>query len=332
MFRFASPYFLLILAVIPAAVFYRGRKPMVPAMGMPTTGPLRHVQGSTALKLHWIVPVLKYTAFALLVIALARPQWGTRRVNVLTEGINIILAVDLSESMAALDFKRDGKIVNRLEAVKGVIRDFIGRRTGDRIGLVVFGTHAYTQVPMTRDYDTITTILDRLKIGSAGKNTAIGDAIGISLKRLKDVKSISNVIILLTDGRSNTGELPPLQAAGIAAEKQVKIYTIGVGSRGRVPFLVNHPLFGQRYIYQQVDIDEDTLKAIAEKTGGTYFRAEDTQGLENIYATIDRMEKTRVKTRTFAEYRELYVYALLPAFLGLTLWVILSNTRYLRVP
>jgi len=234
--------------------------------------------------------------------------------------------------MAALDFKQKGKIVNRLEAVKGVVRNFIKLRSGDRIGMVVFGSHAYTQIPLTRDYSTIVSVLDRLKIGAAGKSTAIGDAIGISLKRLEDIKSKSNIIILLTDGRSNSGEFEPATTAGIAVQKNVKIYTVGVGTRGRVPFLIKDTFLGDRYVYQQVDIDEDTLKDIADKTGGLYFRAENIEGLEKIYDTIDRLEKTEVKIVTFEQYNEFYVYFLVTAFIVLGLWIIFSNTRFLEIP
>ena len=332
MFRFASPYFLLALAVLPVLAFGRRRRLRPLELNVPAVDRVRRLARSPVLELRWLVPMLKWAAIVLMVVALARPQWGTRRTDVLTQGINIILAVDVSESMAALDFKRGKKVVNRLEAVRGVIRQFIGRRTGDRIGLVVFGTNAYTQVPMTRDYDAIDTILERVDIGAAGKRTAIGDAIGISLKRLKDIKSASNIVILLTDGRSNAGELTPAAAADIARSMDVKVYTVGVGGEGRVPFLVKHPLLGERYVYRRVDIDEDALKMIAGKTGGSYFRAADTQGLENVYATIDQMERTEVKTKTYAEYRELYIYLLFPAIAFLALWCLLDNTRFLRVP
>lgn len=333
MFRFASPYYLLLLALIPATIWYglkRVRRPALAGSGMGTaTGP---IQGSAALKFLWLPPALFYLALALMIAALARPQWGTRRMVVNTSGINIILAIDLSESMAALDFKKDGNIINRLEAVKSVVRDFIEHRDGDRIGMVVFGSQAYTQLPLTRDYNTITTMLKRLQIGAAGRSTAIGDAIGISIKRLEDIKSKSNIIILLTDGRSNSGEFEPRTTAAIAKEKGVKIYTIGVGSRGRAPFLINDPIFGQRYVYQRVDIDETTLKAVARQTGGLYFRAQDLEGLQKIYATIDKLEKTTVKMKTFADYNELYIYLLLPAFGLLAFWIVLLNTRYLRIP
>jgi len=332
MFRFASPYFLMMVAAVPGAIWFQRRRQMHPVMGLPVLSSVRGIKRSALLSLKWIMPALKYTVLCLAVVALARPQSGTRQTSVLTEGVNIILAVDVSESMAALDFRQAGKVINRLEAVKAVINDFISKRSGDRIGMVVFGTHAYTQLPLTSDYNTISTVLTRLEIGAAGPNTAIGDAIGISLKRLEDIKSKSNIIILLTDGQSNSGELSPAAATEIAVQKGVKIYTVGVGSKGQAPFLIRHPLLGERYVYQQVDFDEDTLINIAQKTKGVYFRADDTRSLQQIYDTIDRLEKTKVKVKTYDEYRELYLYFLFPAFFLLVIQVILSNTRFLRVP
>lgn len=332
MFRFASPYFFILLMIVPLAAFFRKRRNFMPAMGASSIASVKAVGGSLALRFGWLVPVLKYTALCLMIAALARPQWGTKRMNVKTEGVNIIMAVDLSESMAALDFRRGGKIVNRLEAVRGVVQEFVKERTGDRIGMVVFGDAAYTQLPLTRDYNTIVSILDRLEIGAAGQRTAIGDAIGISLKRIADIESKSNIIILLTDGKSNAGELSPEAATEIAVQKGVKIYTIGVGTRGKAPFLMRSGFFGDRYVYRQVDIDEETLGEIARKTGGLYFRAENIEGLQEIYDTIDRLEKTEVEVEQFAEYREMYPYLLIPAFGLICLWALLVNTRFLRVP
>ena len=332
MFRFASPYFLLLLLLMPAMVWYRYRRHRTPTMANTALFPAAGIPASAALRMRRLVPAIKYTVLCLMVVALARPQWGTERTEVLTKGINIILALDLSESMAALDFKEKGRVVNRLEAVKGVVQEFISKRNGDRIGMVVFGTHAYTQLPLTRDYNTMVSILDRLEIGAAGKSTAIGDAIGISLKRLADIESKSNIIILLTDGQSNAGELSPDTAGEIAVQKGVKIYTIGVGTRGKAPYLVKDPLFGERYVYQQVNIDEDSLRAIADKTGGLYFRAENLEGLQQIYDTIDAMETTDVKVNIFAEYNEIYPWLLIPALVMLPLYVTLRNTRYLIIP
>ena len=332
MLRFASPWFFLLLLLVPFLVWYRRRRHRPPTLASSALFPVGGVGPSTALRLQPLVPAIKYAALVLIIVALARPQWGTERTEVQTEGINIVLALDLSESMAALDFKRKGQVVDRLEAVKGVVQDFVAGRSGDRIGMVVFGTHAYTQLPLTRDYNTMVSMLDRLKIGAAGERTAIGDAIGISIKRLADIESKSNIIILLTDGQSNAGELSPDTAGQIAKEKNIKIYTIGVGTRGKAPFLVNDPLFGERYVYQRVNIDEDTLTAIAEKTGGLYFRAEDLSGLQQIYDTIDKLEKTEVKVDIFADYSEIYPWLLIPAIVLLPLYVVLRNTRYLVVP
>jgi Ca-activated chloride channel family protein len=331
MFRFASPYFLILLAVIPLTVWYRRRQTPA-ALASSGIAAAVSLKATFALAFNRIMPAFYYAALVLMVAALARPQWGTQQIVMDTKGVNIILAVDLSESMSALDFQLHGKTVNRLEAVKSVVQDFVAQRSGDRIGMVVFGTQAYTQLPLTRDYTTITAMLDRLAIGAAGGRTAVGDAVGISLKRITDIESRSNVIILLTDGRSNSGELDPLAAADIAREKGVKIYTVGVGGQGRAPFLMNDPIFGQRYVYQRVDLDESTLKQIAERTGGLYFHAEDTDGLHKIYNTIDEMEKTEVKVKTFAQYDELYLYLLLPALAFLGIWIVLINTRFLKVP
>jgi Ca-activated chloride channel family protein len=332
MLRFASPWFFLLLLLLPLLAWYRHRRHRPPTMASSALFPVAGLPASAALNLRRLIPAIKYTALGLMIIALARPQWGTERTEVLTEGINIMLALDLSESMAALDFERKGQVVNRLEAVKGVVQDFVAGRSGDRIGMVVFGTHAYTQLPLTRDYNTLVSLLDRLEIGAAGKSTAIGDAIGISLKRLADIESKSNIIILLTDGQSNAGELSPDTAGEIAKQKNVKIYTIGVGTRGKAPFLVNDPLFGERYVYQRVSIDEATLKAIADETGGRYFRAVDLKGLQEIYDTIDKLEKTEVKVDIFADYSEIYPWLLIPTILLVTVYVVLRQTRFLVIP
>ena len=320
----------MLLMIIPTAILYRRKKRFDPVMAVPMG--IRSVRPSIFLKIGKMLPTLKYAALALMIVAMARPQWGTQQIDVSTEGVNIVMAVDLSGSMAALDFKLKGKIVNRLDAIRSVAQEFISKRANDRIALVVFGTNAYTQLPLTSDYNTIASILDKLQIGAAGDNTAIGDAIGISLKRLEDLKSKSNIIILLTDGESNAGEISPEAAAEIAVQRKVKIYTIGVGTQGEAPFLVRHPILGDRYVYRKVNMDEKVLTDIAKKTGGLYFRAEDTDGLKKIYDTIDKLEKTEVKLKSFAEYKEFYLYFLLSAFVILCIWIILSNTRFLRVP
>lgn len=331
MLRFATPYAFILLALIPLVAWYR-RRHETPAMAHSGLQPLADGARSPGLMVYRLLPLLFYLVLVLTITALARPQWGSERTPLKTTGINIILAVDLSESMAALDFKRGGDIVNRLEAVKTVVADFIRRRHGDRIGLVVFGSQAYTQLPLTQDYQTIGAILDRLEIGAAGRATAVGDAIGISVKRLEEVEGHTRIVILLTDGRSNSGELSPPAAAEIAKQRGIKIYTIGVGGKERAPFLVKDPVFGRRYIYRNVDLDEKTLKSIARTTTGSYFHAENLEGLQNVYATIDTLEKTEMETISYAEYHELYLYLLVPAFTLLAIWIVLTNTRFLKIP
>ncbi len=245
--------------------------------------------------------------------------------------MNIILALDLSESMSALDFKKDGKLVTRLEAVKSVVQDFILKREGDRIGMVVFGSNAFTQLPLTRDYNTIAFILDRLEIGAASPRTAIGDAIGISLKRLEDIKSKSNLIILLTDGKSNSGELAWEDAVKIAAGRGVKIHTIGIGTDGEAPFLVDGFL-GKLYVYRRVEMDMEALKTIARETRGSFFEAADLESLEKIYAMIDSLEKTKVDVEKWVEYEEMYPWVLAAGMIFLFSYILLSNTRFLRIP
>lgn len=332
MFRFASPWFLVLLAVLAGLLWWNRRRPAEPALRVSGFRPGEAPPRSLWVRAAPAAPWIKTAALGLMVLALAGPQKGTREMRVPSEGINIMLAVDVSESMAAMDFERGGEPVDRLEAVKSVVRDFIQGRYGDRIGLVVFGSVAHTGAPLTMDYNAIGFVLDRLKIGSAGPQTAIGDAIGISLKRLGEVPGRSRVIILLTDGRSNTGVLSPDVAAGIAGRSGVKVYTVGVGGREPAPFVERGAFGGRRVVYRRVDIDEVTLKAVAASTGGLYFRAEDTEGLQKVYETIDRMEKHEVEIKTFAEYRDLYPYFLGPAFGLLFLWAVLINTRLMRVP
>lgn len=347
MFKFASPAYLGLFLPLAAVAWRRGlgqlRPSLRPTLRVVELGPAASAKaGAAALDLLppptlWVrlTPFLdgtRYAVAALLILALAGPQWGQDVSTVISQGVNIALCVDLSESMGALDFKSGDKVLNRLQAVKGVVQEFVRKRETDRIGLVVFGSEAYTQLPLTRDYNAVTQALERMDIGMAGKSTAMGDALGIAVKRLKDVESKSNVLILLTDGRSNSGELPPEHAAEIAARAGIKIYAIGVGGKAPAPFIINDPLYGRRVAYIQADLDEDGLKALTEKTGGLYFRAENLEGLDRISKTIDSLEKNEAKVKVYGEYQELYPWFALPAFLLLGLWVALTNTRCLRAP
>ncbi|PID73620.1 MAG: magnesium chelatase [Desulfobacterales bacterium] len=326
MFRFSDPLFFLLFLLPPLLLWLGRRQPSMAASSLER----RDLPVPLSLRLARLLPALKYTALVLMILALARPQWGVRRTEVLTEGINIILAVDLSESMAALDFRLNGKTVNRLTAVKDVVERFIEKRNGDRIGMVVFGEAAYTQMPLTRDYSALVSMLDQLRIGMAGPSTAIGDAIGISLKRLEDIASRSNIIILLTDGQSNSGAVSPEAALEVAKTRKVKIYTVGVGSRG-MALVPRAGVFGG-YARLRADIDEKTLKHIARETGGLYFRADSLKTLDEIYATIDKMEKTDVRVRHFENFTDWYPWFLAPALAFLFLWTLLTHTRFLKIP
>ena len=279
-----------------------------------------------------MVPIiLRFLAITLFIIAFARPQEGHKRTEILSQGVDIVLAIDTSDSMQALDFKKNETQVNRLSVVKDVVAEFVKNREMDRIGMVVFGANAFTQCPLTLDQNILLSFLDKLKIGMAGDATAIGSAIGISARRLKDLKSKSKVIILLTDGRNNSGAISPLQAAEIAKSLGIKVYTIGVGKRGKAPFLVDS-IFGKRLIYQNVDIDEEVLNKISKMTDAKYFRATDLKSLKDIYKQIDLLEKSEVKSIDHSEHKELFHYFLIPGLILLLTEIVFSNSFLRRLP
>lgn len=292
---------------------------------------LKRVKKSTSIFLRYVLLVLRCLAIALFVMALARPQSSTKASEVLTEGIDIVLCLDTSGSMQALDFKWENERQNRLQVVKKAVSDFIKGRKNDRIGMVVFGEEAFTQCPLTLDYGVLLSFLDQVKIGMAGDSTAIGSALGTCIKRLKELKSKSKVVILLTDGRNNAGRVSPETAAEIAKTFNIKTYTIGVGTEGEVPFLVD-TIFGKKYVYQRVDLDEVTLKEIANITGGKYFKATNTKALEEIYNQIDKLEKTEVEVKEYMEYEELFGWFLLPGLAFILLEIVLANTRFRKIP
>jgi Ca-activated chloride channel family protein len=240
-FRFEDPWNLLLLFSLPIMV-WQERKTFI-ALSYSSLVALNEVRSRRSEVMTVIPTLLRFTAIALFLIAFARPQEGLKRTEILSQGVDIILAIDTSGSMQALDFKKDDDQVTRLTVVKNVVAEFIKNRKTDRIGMVVFGAEAFTQCPLTLDQNILLSFLKKLKIGMAGDATAIGSAIGISARRLKDLESKSKVIILLTDGRNNSGKIPPLQAAEIAKTLGIKIYTVGVGKRGKAPFLVTLRLY-----------------------------------------------------------------------------------------
>lgn len=290
---------------------------------------------SGSLAARRLVSALRLVVVALLLLAVMRPQTGRALTEVSTEGIDIVLVIDASGSMKALDLDAHERSLSRrrdrLEVAKGVVETFIAARTNDRIGIVVFGEEAFTQCPLTLDHGVAATFLDQLEIGMAGDATAIGSAVGVATKRLKDTEAESKVAVLLTDGRSNAGALSPLMAAEAAAALGVRLYTIGVGSRGQAPFVVD-TRFGPRVVYEDVEIDEETLRRMATVTGGAYFRAEDVAALAQIYERIDELEKTEITQESFMEYEERFAWLVAPAVFLLLLEVVLLDTRLRKLP
>lgn len=314
MIEFALPWILLLLPLpllawwlLPPAPANDGGALRVPFYGAVSRLPRGTRSGGRRARVALAAKVL---AWLLLVIAGAQPRWVGEPRQVETHGRDLMLALDLSGSMAAEDFDLNGYAVDRLSVVKAVAREFVRQREGDRVGLVLFGTRAYLQAPLTTDLDTVIDLLDEGEIGLAGEETAIGDAIGLAVKRLRDRPSEERVLVLLSDGASNVGALEPLRAAEIAAREGVRIYTIGVGSGGRS---VQTPL-GTVAIGAS-ELDEETLAEVADTTGGAYFRARDTAGLVRVYQQIDALEPTAGESATVRPLRALFHWPLAGALL-----------------
>ena len=328
MTRFANPALLFLLLLVPFYVFVelrygRGRRP---AVRFPDVSVAKHASGKLV---HWkrhLKMVMRSLVLALLVLALARPQAGSGTESVLSEGIDIVLAIDVSGSMKAEDFKPK----NRLAVAKEVVADFIVGRTSDRIGMVVFAADSFTQSPLTLDYNVLLELLDSVEIGMIDeRRTAIGMAVATASNRLRESDGDSKVVILLTDGRSNAGEIDPVTAAQAAAALGIKIYTIGAGTPegGLVP--VDDPIRGRRYVRVENDIDEEMLRKIASLTGGRYFRATNEDMLATIYERIGELEKTKIEVKHFTTYEEIAPRLMLVA-LVLLLFELLAGATILR--
>lgn len=331
MIRFANPEFLGLLIIIPLMVFWYLKRNVGRAgtMRFSHLGVIKTVSKSPSKRYRHVLFLFRIIAIALLVIAFARPQSGSKEEEVITEGIDIILAMDISSSMKAEDL---AKRKNRLDVTKEVAAQFISGRQNDRIGMVVFSGKSFTQCPLTLDYGILLKFLKEIYIGMVEDGTAIGMAIANCVNRLRDSKAKSKVVILLTDGRNNRGELDPITAANVAQAIGVRIYTIGAGKRGKAPYPIDDPFLGRRYQYIQIDIDEDVLKKIANITGGKYFRATDKTSLERVYNEIGEMEKTKIEVKEFTRYDELFVNFMALAFGVLILEIVLANTRFRKIP
>ncbi|UCE25933.1 MAG: VWA domain-containing protein [Candidatus Zixiibacteriota bacterium] len=283
---------------------------------------------SSRQRYRFVLIFLRVTAIALFVVAFARPRSGTEYREITSEGVDIMLALDVSSSMQAEDFKPN----NRLFVAKEEIKKFINRRVNDRIGLVVFARYSYTQCPLTTDYGVLLNFVDQVDFGLVEDGTAIGMAIANAVNRLRESVSESKIIVLLTDGDNNAGEIDPLTAANLAAAMDIKIYTIGAGKPGNAMYPYQDPIFGKRYVYQPTRIDEKSLKEIATKTNGKYYRARSGEELEEIYGIIDELEKTEVKVAAHIQYTELFHYFAYLGLILLMLEIILANTYFKKLP
>jgi Ca-activated chloride channel family protein len=363
-FHEGSPWFLLLLVLVPLIWWRPLSKSRRPALLFSSIQPITRLASTWAVSARHVVPLLRTMAVVLLVVCLARPQKGNEETRIFAEGVAIQMLVDRSGSMQAMDFHVEGKPVDRLTAIKKVAREFVlgqeGRdelagRPDDLIGLIVFGTYADSLCPLTLDHDHLLKTLDAAQIATTNEEaaTAIGDAVALGVERLRlleqkrdmdDARTIkSKIVILLTDGENTAGDFEPLQAAEMAAAFDIKVYTIGVGTRGMAP-TPSTDVFGRKVMRPMpVNIDEDTLREIAKATGGQYFRATDTKSLEEIYATINELEKTEIEERRYMQYKELATAGVEAGFLTLpplllivlvflALEIVLDNTRFRRIP
>ncbi|MFH0800428.1 MAG: VWA domain-containing protein [Pseudomonadota bacterium] len=333
--RFAHPYLLLLIFLcVPVLLILRSRGA---AFHFSSLAHLKGLKPLTELgigNISWkrtLPLILRIAVVALVIIAMARPQHGRKETEVESVGVDIILTLDTSGSMAALDFTVGDKRASRLDAVGSAVADFLEKRPGDRIGMVVFGAEAFTQAPLTLDHDLLRTLLSDLEVGMAGDSTAIGDAIAVGTERIKNLKAQSKVMVLMTDGRSNSGQIAPEKAAEIAAAFGIKVYTIGIGTNKPAPFMVD-TVFGKQMVYQRVDLDEDTLRKIAEITKAKYYNASDTGKLASIYGDIDKLEKSGAKVKEYVEYDEFFHLFLIPAIIIFLVEILLSRTRLRKIP
>jgi Ca-activated chloride channel family protein len=332
MFAFKDPWVFPFLALVPVLVFIVLSVKSRPSFTFSSEELVKDLKPTLRARLGKYLVLFRAAALALLIFAVARPQTVLEGTKTISEGVDIVLTIDTSTSMLAEDFKMGASRINRFDVVKDVVKEFIQKRRDDRVALVAFAARAYTACPLSTDYSWLNENLDRVKVGMIEDATAIGSAIASSVNRLRTSKTKSRVVILLTDGVSNAGTISPLVAAEAAKALKIKVYTIGVGSKGLVPY----PLKDQygRTVYKNIPIemDEDILRKIAEMTGAKYYRATDTETLRRIYDDINRLEKSNIEHFGYTEYTELFPVFLVPALVLLCLEILLANTIFMRVP
>ena len=327
--HFASPYYLWLLTLLVPMIGYYVWRTLQGGAAIRISSVAGVVRAPKTVRyyLRHLPFALRVAAFALLVVALARPQDVEQNVRTNTEGIDIMLAIDVSGSMLARDFKPD-----RITAAKEVAGSFIADRYGDRIGLVAFAGEAFTQSPLTTDQSTLQTLLARIRSGLIEDGTAIGNGLATAINRLRESEAKSKVIILLTDGVNNRGEIAPLTAAEIAKAQGIRVYTIGVGTEGMAPYPAIDMFGNITFVNQKVEIDEKTLTAISDMTGGKYFRATDKAKLKAIYDEINQLEKSKVEVTEHVSYHELYLAWVLAALGLLLAEFLLANLVLKRIP
>lgn len=325
---FRTPEFLYALAIIPLVVYWyvRHHRRFLSDIRYSTLRPFAALKSDLRERLRHVPFALRVLVIGLLLVALARPQSTSEGRNVYTEGIDIVLLLDISGSMLAEDFQP-----NRIGAAKEVAQNFVDGRVNDRMGLVVFAGQSFTQCPMTLDYRVLKNLLRQVKPGMVEDGTAIGMGIAQGVNRIKESKAKSKVMILLTDGVNNRGEIDPVTAGELAHSFDIRIYTIGVGTIGEAPYPVQTP-FGVRYQNIQVEVDEKILQKIADMTGGQYFRATNNRALKQIYEQIDKMEKTRIEVRAYRSFAELFSPWAALALLLLLMEVALRGTLLRKLP
>ena len=327
--HFASPYYLWLLTLLVPMIGYYVWRTLQGGAAIRISSVAGVVRAPRTVRyyLRHLPFVLRAAAFALIVVALARPQDVEQNVRTNTEGIDIMLAIDVSGSMLARDFKPD-----RITAAKEVAGSFIADRYGDRIGLVAFAGEAFTQSPLTTDQSTLQTLLARIRSGLIEDGTAIGNGLATAINRLRESEAKSKVIILLTDGVNNRGEIAPRTAAEIAKAQGIRVYTIGVGTEGMAPYPAIDMFGNITFVNQKVEIDEKTLTAISDMTGGQYFRATDKAKLKAIYDEINKLEKSKVEVTEHITYHEQYLIWVLAALGLLLAEFLLSNLVLKRIP
>ena len=332
MIRFLQPEWFWAFAALPLIVLWRGRRGPVAAVEYSDITLARAVARRTRSRIGGLVWLLPILAAALMIVGLARPQRTDSHTEVTANGIDIVLGLDVSGSMQALDFMVNNTRLNRIEVVKAVVARFIEERPNDRIGIIAFAGSPYLVSPLTLDHDWLLQNLERVNVGGQDDGTAIGSAIAAGVNHLRTTAAKSKVVILLTDGVNNSGKIAPLAAAEAARALGVKVYTIGVGVRGKAPVPVRDESGRMHIVMAEVDVDEKTLQAVASETGGLFYRATDTDSLQKIYEQINRYEKSAQSVQKFEHVEELYRWPLYPALGLLGLGALLQLTRFRRLP